>query len=239
MNTHGTARPLLICDGDDTLWLTMPLYERAKKAFALAVSDVSRSDESAIELLDDIDDRNVSHYGYSPVRFPLSLIQAYKALCQHRCAVPDPEVEDILHAIGAAVFIAPAEVALDAEHMLRRVRPHATLALVTKGDPTIQASRLEHSGLRQYFDWTAVVADKSSDQFTAMLAEHGAKATDAWSIGNSIRSDIAPALRIGMSAVWIPNASWRHEVEPLPDSHRLFICESLSVAADVILQELT
>jgi FMN phosphatase YigB (HAD superfamily) len=34
-----------------------------------------------------------------------------------------------------------------------------------------------------------------------------------WSVGNSFRSDIAPALAIGLRAIWIDTYVWAHEYQ--------------------------
>lgn len=238
MDVPPPRKPLVLFDGDDTLWSTMPLYDRVKRLFAANVVHLVASSDEAIDFLDRSDQTNVETMGFSPNRFPLSVVQSYGALCRHHGATIDKEVERKLHQSAEAIFQTPAVTMSGAAPALQRLSPHCHLVLVTKGDQIVQASRLAASGLGSYFVSTLVVSDKTEGQFNAVLDDFQCSPNNAWSVGNSIRSDINPALRIGMAAVWIPFATWRHEEEPLLSHPRLFECQSLASAADVILREI-
>lgn len=226
---------LAVFDGDDTLWSTMPLYDIAKQRFADFVADLTTSATEAVSRLDDIDHANVADLGFSPERFPRSMVDTYRVLCREAGKLPDSSVEaQLLHA-GRAVFSAPIVPFTDATAALDLLGPRFELILATKGDAQVQAQRLKQSQLSGFFAKTYIFMDKTEQEFQSILAAHGCEPKAAWSVGNSVRSDINPALRAGFSAVLIPRRTWRYEDEPPLSSRRLFIRASLLEAAEVMI----
>lgn len=228
---------MVLFDGDDTLWSTMPLYVEAKRLFATKVAHCVSSAKEAIDYLDSVDEANVSSMGFTPRRFSHSLVQSYRELCSRHGVAVDYAVECELLRCAEGISNTSAITMPDAVPVLLRLACRCDLMLMTKGDPEVQERRISDSGLRDYFVGIYVFPGKSEKQFEAVLAEQKCSPDNAWSVGNSVRSDINPALRVGMAAIWIPYVTWRHEEAPLVPQARLFVCESLSAAADVILQE--
>jgi putative hydrolase of the HAD superfamily len=85
------------------------------------------------------------------------------------------------------------------------------LALLTKGDHDLQVRRVGRSGLADLFDVIHIVAEKPSAAFRDIVAELEVEPSHAWSVGNSVRSDIVPAIEAGLRAVWIDAHVWEHE----------------------------
>ncbi len=231
-----SPRYLIIFDGDDTLWSTMPLYDVAKQHFAEQVADLVPSHDVAIKRLDAIDHSNVAIMGFSPERFPRSLVEAYRTLCEESGRLPKTEIEKRLIKAGRRVFSSPIVTYPDADEALRRLASRFELVLATKGDIMIQNQRVAQSQLGQYFSEIHTLATKTKEEFQAILAAHRRKPSFAWSVGNSIRSDINPALNAGLSAVLIPRITWQFEDEPILQSSRLFVVGTLLEAADRIFE---
>jgi putative hydrolase of the HAD superfamily len=95
------------------------------------------------------------------------------------------------------------------------------LGLLTKGDPTVQADRIERSGLSSFFACTEIVADKTPQTIRGMLKKLGVAAANAWMIGNSLRSDIIPALEVGVKGIWIEAPVWEYERVDVPMNEAL------------------
>ena len=63
------------------------------------------------------------------------------------------------------------------------------------------------------------------------------KRGSAWSVGNSLASDINPALRIGMRAIWIDAPVWEYERRDSQMGNRyVVIAPDLSSAIRTLLQ---
>jgi putative hydrolase of the HAD superfamily len=230
-----TSNQLIVFDGDDTLWSTMPLYDIAKERFANCVASLIPSAAEAVRRLDEIDHANVAILGFSTERFPRSMVEAYRVICHEAGRPPEPEAEAELLEAGRAVFTSPVVTFPDAEDTLTRLVSQFDLVLATKGDLQIQAERVVQSRLRHFFSEIHILAKKTEEEFLAILAAHTFPPSSAWSIGNSVRSDINPALRAGLSAVLIPRTTWQFEDEPLMESPRLFVKQTLSEAADLVI----
>src|SRR5258705_320322 len=61
-----------------------------------------------------------------------------------------------------------------------------------------------------------IVNEKDTVTYTGLVAKHKIVKAHGWMIGNSPRSDINPALRVGLNAVYIPHQhTWHMEHEPV------------------------
>jgi putative hydrolase of the HAD superfamily len=84
--------------------------------------------------------------------------------------------------------------------------------LITKGDGFEQGLKITRSGMDRYFEIVEIVGDKSEASYRAILARYGIDPERFLMVGNSMRSDIVPVLRLGGKAVYIPQANtWYHE----------------------------
>jgi putative hydrolase of the HAD superfamily len=202
----------VVFDGDDTLWSTEPLYDRAREE---ARAEVVRSglDGDEWERIERrIDVENVRHLGFSVERFPTSCVQAYEVMARASNVPADTEVAERVRAAARTVFSQDPPLAVGAREVLQSLRARgAKLALLTKGDRHLQARRVERSGIADLFDVIRIVAEKPPVAFRDIVAELNVEPKDAWSVGNSVRSDILPAVESGLHAVWIDAHVWEHE----------------------------
>lgn len=202
----------VVFDGDDTLWSTEPLYDVARQDARALVTAIGASGEEWEELQRRIDVENVATLGYSQERFPTSCVQAYEQLCVLHGLVPDPAVAGRIRQAARTVFDRDPELVPGAREVLDTLRnQRVRLALLTKGDLSVQRQRVERSGLQPCFDLVRIVSTKSPDDIRAVVADLDVALEDAWMVGNSIRSDIFPALEAGLRAIWIKAHVWEYE----------------------------
>ena len=75
-----------------------------------------------------------------------------------------------------------------------------------------QETKLASSGLGHLFKGLEVVSEKDERIYRNLIARHGVQPHRFVMVGNSLRSDILPALEAGAHAVYIPyELSWVHE----------------------------
>jgi putative hydrolase of the HAD superfamily len=202
----------VVFDGDDTLWLTEPLYDEARSEAASAVADAGLSAEDWERRERVIDVRNVATMGFSTARFPASCVQAYEELCRESGRSANASVAARIREAAHSVFARDPPPAPGARDTLGAFRERGyKLALLTKGDPQIQAHRIEQSGLRDLFHVVDVVREKSPAGIRRLVSSMGVDAPNAWMVGNSLRSDILPALEAGLKAVWLRTHVWEYE----------------------------
>ncbi len=90
--------------------------------------------------------------------------------------------------------------------------------MLTKGDEDEQQRKIDISGLAGHFRSIVIVREKTPDVYAALVEAEGLDPRRTWMIGNSVKSDIAPALAVGLGAVFIPNVNtWALEHDVLPD----------------------
>jgi len=206
---------VIVFDGDDTLWTTEPLYDDARSA-ARAVVAAAGLDGGQWEVLERaIDVANVATLGYSPKRFPTSCLQAYEDLCAREERTPEAAVASQIRRAATTVFKREPVVVDNARGTLEFLRRRGIrLALLTKGDLRVQTQRIEGSGLRPMFAAVRIVSEKSPAIIRSTVAALGAEPSEAWMVGNSIKSDVIPALQAGLTVVWIEAHVWEHERVP-------------------------
>jgi len=102
----------------------------------------------------------------------------------------------------------------DVEPTLSELAARHHLTLFTKGQPREQLRKLERSGLRRHFSHVEVPPEKDEAAYRRLVEAAALDRSRAFMIGNSPRSDINPALRAGLRAVFIPHPhTWELEHE--------------------------
>lgn len=202
----------VVFDGDDTLWSTEQLYDDARSRGRDVVAESGLDAERWEELERRIDVQNVAKLGYSMERFPTSCVQAYKELCRRTGRAVETETVNRVLQAARVVFECDPPLVPGARETLTSLRARgARLALLTKGDRELQLRRMERSGLRDLFDVIQIVPEKSAAIIRDVVAALGVDVGCAWMVGNSIRSDVLPAIDAGIRAVWIRAHVWEYE----------------------------
>ena len=210
----------LIClDADDTLWDHESYFQdsaRRYHALLTAFIDPARSEARLIEA----EGRNLHVYGYGVKGFTLSMLET--ALEIGGDALPAATVREIL-ALGRELMRHPISPLPGVADTLPELKRRARLVLVTKGDLFHQESKLAASGLGEHFEGVEIVSEKTPQVYARIFARYGAGPQRALMVGNSLRSDILPALEAGAYAVHIPNEfEWSHERATAPVGERRF-----------------
>ena len=106
----------------------------------------------------------------------------------------------------------------DVRPVLDRLKAEYRLGLVTNGPCDLQCAKLDASGLRGYFEATAIsreVGIKKPDPriFAVAIRQLGVSAQESAFVGDTSKSDIAGALAAGMKAIWL-----NRDNDPAPES---------------------
>lgn len=207
---------LILLDADDTLWHNMRHFEAAEQAFAdmvapFAEAGIARSALAAME------ERNLALYGYGAKSFTLSMIEAAVELGGE--ALPVEGIRQILEA-GRALLSHPVELLEGVGETIEALADLGDLVLLTKGELLHQEAKLAASGLGSYFTSVEIVSDKKADTFRSLIARTGVEPHQAIMAGDSLRSDVVPALEAGAWAAFVPQAlAWSHEQAAEPVGH--------------------
>jgi putative hydrolase of the HAD superfamily len=217
---------LLAFDADDTLWHNETLFRETQAEYRALLSRYH--DEDWIEeRLYETEVRNLGHFGYGVKSFMLSMVETAVELTEGR--ISGAEVQRILE-LGRAMLSAPIALLEGVPETLEALARSREMMLITKGDLLDQESKLERSGLRDYFRRVEVVSRKDSITYERILGRHGVRPERFVMVGDSLRSDVLPVLGMGGWAVHVPYPTpWKHElVEEEPDPLRYVKLERIA-----------
>ena len=208
----------LLIDADDTLWENITVFYAINERYAQWVAPDLDAEQIGLDL-DQIQKSFVGTYGYGRETFEHSLIEGVR-----RFADREPNDDDRAHITDLVRPLQWEQLELydGVEDTLTTLKDSHRLILVTKGNHEEQMSKVDRTGVGKYFEALEILAEKTTAEYARLVAEHDLDPDDTWMIGNSPRSDILPALEVGLGAVHIPHdQTWSLEVADMPEHPRL------------------
>lgn len=214
-----SAPDLIAFDADDTLWHNERFFRLTQARFeALLVEDAPPG--HLHERLIAAERRNLGRYGYGIKGFVLSMIETALEVTEDR--VPGSTIRALIEA-GHEMLAHPIELLPHAREALEALSGRHRLALITKGDLLDQERKLAQSGLGEFFDQVEIVAEKTPAVYARIFCAAGVAPEGAMMIGNSLRSDVLPALEAGAWGVHVPHElTWALEDAEAPEGHPRF-----------------
>jgi putative hydrolase of the HAD superfamily len=212
------ARPQLhlIFDADDTLWENNVLFDRAISDFIEWIDHPTLDADSVTATLHDIERANSAAHGYGTRVFLMSLHDCFEHLLDRP---PTPADRARIERLAAPLLAHAIEPIADVAATLEALGARHDLLLLTKGDEQEQRGKIDVSGLAAFFRRIVIVREKTPEVYADLVAAEGLDPQRTWMIGNSVKSDIAPALAVGLGAVFIPNVNtWALEHDVLDES---------------------
>ncbi len=192
----------LVFDADDTLWENNVLFERVIDDFLDWLEHPSLDRAAVRSVFNDIEAANTVAHGYGSQVFLRSLGECFARL-QERAAT-EAELREI-DALAVALLEHRVQLVPGVADTLADLGTRHELLLLTKGDPVEQRNKVDISGLGPHFRGIHVVAEKNVETYRRLVREEALTPDRTWMIGNSPRSDINPARRAGLNAVFLPN----------------------------------
>jgi len=206
----------LIIDADDTLWENNVHFESATEGFLDLVEERGSSRERARELLPRVEHRNIPIHGYGTRGFTRSMMETLEGVTGRPTSSEDRER---ILALGERVSRMPIQYLPGVIETLTLLKEHHQLILFTKGDHQEQRNKVERSGAMVYFHHMEITGEKAPEDYRRLLETYGLDLDESWMVGNSPRSDINPALEVGLGAVYIPHPNtWSLEHEEVRPS---------------------
>ena len=200
-------------DADDTLWQNEQFFRFTEARFTELLSDHGDPSHISSRLLE-AERRNLKFYGYGIKGFTLSMIET--AIDVTDAKVSPAVIAEIL-AIGRVMLQHPVEPLPHARDTLHDLASAYRLVMITKGDLFDQERKLAQSGLGDYFAGVEIVSEKTPETYARAFTRHGDGPVRAMMVGNSLKSDILPAIAAGCWAVHIPHElTWVLEHEEAP-----------------------
>ncbi len=206
-------------DADDTLWHNERFFRLTQDRFAALLADFAPRDRLEERLLA-AERRNIGRYGFGIKGFTLSMIETAIEVTEDR--VPARVIRELI-AAGQDMLVHPIELLPHARAAVEALAGRFRILLVTKGDLLDQERKLAQSGLGDLFDGVEIVSDKTTRVYRDIFARHGEGADRAMMVGNSMKSDVVPAIEAGGWGVFVPHGvTWELEHAAAPDDHPRF-----------------
>jgi putative hydrolase of the HAD superfamily len=219
-------------DADDTLWQNEQFFRQTEKHFVSLLAEHAESQDIEARLLE-AERRNLALYGFGIKGFTLSMIETALEVGGGRVS---PAVIGEILAAGRDMLSHPIEILPQVRETLEELAGAYRLVLITKGDLFDQERKLTQSGLADLFDAVEIVSDKNAATYARIFARHGDGPERSMMVGNSLKSDVVPAIEAGSWGVYVPHdLTWvlEHVDEP-SDAPRFRRLERLSQLAGLI-----
>ncbi len=202
-------------DADDTLWVNETYFRDAEKKFAKILSKYETINKIDQELFK-VEMKNLELYGYGIKGFMLSMIECALKLSNY--SISQHEIEKIL-ILGKEMLTKPIELLDGVEEVLEKLHKKYKLIVATKGDLLDQERKLEKSGLLKYFHHVEVMSEKKEEDYRKLIKHLDINSNELLMVGNSLKSDVLPLIKIGASAIHIPfHITWSHEEVSLEET---------------------
>lgn len=221
-------------DADDTLWACQPHFDRVEHEYCDLLADYGSAAEISASLFE-TETANMPELGYGTKAFTLSLVE-------NAIKVSGGQVSSEI--VGRIVDLGKSLLRLDASPLdgvadtLRYICASGRwrLAVFTKGELLDQENKLRRSGLQRFFNHVSIVSNKTESAYGQLCHALDVEPQQLLMVGNSFKSDVAPALAVGCWAAHIPfHTTWLHEQVEEFGHERLRKLECFSQLKDLLV----
>ena len=182
-------------DADDTLWDCQSHFEEVENHLYSLIAPYCEDPKHELFLTES---GNMADLGYGCKAFTISVIETALHIAGNDLSAS--QLKELL-AHSKQLLHLPATplpgVVSTLETLRSRLEGSSKMVVFTKGELQDQENKLKRSGLLKYFDDVEITSDKSQREFLDLCEHQQIHPSELLMIGNSLKSDIAPALAIG------------------------------------------
>ena len=222
----------IFIDADDTLWENERYFRNAEAKFIELLKDYT-GPEGVQHMLWQKQEENIPLFGYGSKTYLIGMADAAMDLCGG--SLPEGIYYGIKKIITDLAFH-KLEIIEGVVETLEALQGKYRLIVATKGDLTEQMGKFRISGLAKYFHHCEVMENKDEKNYLELAAKHDLDPSQMLMIGNSVKSDIAPVVNIGGTAIHTPHEIvWVHEMMDMPESDRIIEVRAIKEILDYLL----
>jgi putative hydrolase of the HAD superfamily len=163
----------------------------------------------------ELDIAGVQVVGFDSEHFPRSFVETYRHFAARFGAKPAREDEETVWRLGRSVYELETEPYPHMEETLKRLQEEGhELHLYTGGDPEIQRRKIDRFGLQRFFGSRIHIRRHKDEKALEEIASTcGFDRSRTWMIGNSLRTDVIPALKAGIHAIHVQaEKEWQYNI---------------------------
>ena len=219
-------------DADDTLWENERYFRAAEAKFIELLADYT-SPEGVQDMLWRKQEDNIPLFGYGSKTYMIGMTDAALELCGG--VLPEHIYYGVKKIITELAFH-ELEIIEGVEETLKALQGRYKLIVATKGDLTEQMGKFRISGLAHYFHHCEVMENKDEKNYLELAVKNNLKPEQILMVGNSVKSDIAPVVNIGGTAIHTPHeVVWVHEMMDMPVSDRIIEVKDIGEIPGLLL----
>jgi putative hydrolase of the HAD superfamily len=161
-----------------------------------------------------IDLSAINKYGLKSERFPESFVETYTYFCGKTGKERQKSEMDSLRELGFQVFKIPVEPIPYMNETLQQLKDAGhKLYLHTGGDVANQRRKITQLELSVFFGNRIFISEyKDTTALSDILKTIHANPKITWMVGNSLKTDIKPALEMNINAIFIPaETEWKFD----------------------------
>lgn len=200
----------LLFDMDDTLIYCNKYFVEVIQAFSALLADwfqdagVTSKDVKTKQ--SELDVACIEQYGFAAAHFPQSFLDTYEFFARRHGYQVEDTKRTLVIDLGRSVYEKEVIAFPHMNETLQKLQEDGhQLCLYTGGDAVIQQKKIEQMELRRFFaDRIFIEQHKNNEALHRILQTQQFDPTRTWMIGNSIRTDIVPALENGIHTIHIP-----------------------------------
>lgn len=219
-------------DADDTLWENEIYFRRTEEEFSAYMSRYA--DKKLIaKTLAEKQEENIPVFGYGSKTYMIGMLDTARTLCPERFG---PAMYEDIKEMITRLTTHPFRFIDGAEDTVMALSGRYKLVIATKGEMSEQLRKYHLSGLDRVVTAIEVMERKSPEDYLNMCIKMNIAPENMLMVGNAVRSDIAPVIKIGGWGIYVPHSTtWIHEIMPLPDSPRVLQIQGIRQVMDILL----
>ena len=192
----------------------------------------------------EIDVLEVQSTGFKSDNFPRSLIATYHHFSMKYSRPIDPSEERLLTELGMSVYEQEVEAYPGMVETLDNLQQQGhELYLYTGGETAIQQRKIDQMKLDAYFnDRIFIRQHKTTEALEQILKKGRFDRSVTWMIGNSLRTDILPAMTAGIAGIYIQQPDeWEYNIVELKHKphNELYTVSALTEVPSVVEDKIT
>jgi len=198
-------------DWDDTIAENIKYFNMAEEANAQLIARLTATPVDAVRRRgQELDLEVARRVGLGKDSLWMAWCECYREFCELRGQAPDSDTEEAIRRSCRLPYETRQELHPGAAEALEWLRGRGfEITIWTAGDHDVQSRKVEESGLLPLIHRLQIVPDKTPERLAGALGERDPGAS--FVVGNSIHSDIRPALALGLPAFHIPVETWAYD----------------------------
>lgn len=198
-------------DWDDTIAENIRYFNMTEDANAHLIARLTRHEYEAVrERGREIDLAVARRIGLGKESLGIAWTECYQEFCGRAGLEADLETVAAIRRSCLMPYEVKQELLPGAVDMLTWLHGSGfEVTIWTAGDADVQGRKIADSGLTHLIHRQAIVPDKTPERLRAALESR--EPGFSFVVGNSIHSDIRPALAVGLMAVHIPTETWAYD----------------------------